>query len=95
MTDGIIISPNFPNHYDANAECVWVVIVPEGQRITLNFTDFTLESNTVSCNFDFVQVSFTAEHYSMYHVNIVRIYHLLTGFMYVVPVQTAHSKLIL
>ncbi|KAL2098056.1 hypothetical protein ACEWY4_007263 [Coilia grayii] len=40
---GVIKSQNWPMNYVPNKECMWKVKVPAGKRITLRFTNFTLE----------------------------------------------------
>ncbi|XP_067930809.1 cubilin-like [Watersipora subatra] len=56
LTDGIIISPNFPNHYDHNGDCVWVISIPNiNAKISLNFTDFDMESSS-TCAYDYLEV---------------------------------------
>jgi cubilin len=55
LTDGILISPNYPNHYDHNGDCVWVISIPVNERIALNFTDFVMESSA-TCAFDYIEV---------------------------------------
>ena len=57
LTDGIIISPNYPNNYDHRGDCVWVITVPNSNaKISLNFTDFDMESSS-TCSFDYLEVS--------------------------------------
>ncbi|KAG8593209.1 hypothetical protein GDO81_000765 [Engystomops pustulosus] len=40
---GVMKSPNWPNNYPPNRLCVWHLQVPEGKKITVNFTHFDLE----------------------------------------------------
>ena len=61
MTDGILISPNYPNHYDHNGDCVWVISIPVNERIALYFTDFAMES-TATCAFDYIEVKHCLSH---------------------------------
>lgn len=56
LTDGTVISPNYPNHYDHTAECDWIITVPQNARIALNFTDFQLESSS-TCAYDYLEVA--------------------------------------
>lgn len=53
---GIIISPNYPNPYPHNAQCVWIIHVPEGERVTITFTQVDLEDHR-NCMWDYVEVS--------------------------------------
>uniref|UniRef100_A0A673IHF6 CUB and Sushi multiple domains 1 n=1 Tax=Sinocyclocheilus rhinocerous TaxID=307959 RepID=A0A673IHF6_9TELE len=40
---GIILSPNYPEEYGNNMNCVWLIIAEPGNRIHLIFSDFELE----------------------------------------------------
>ncbi|XP_033110748.1 cubilin-like [Anneissia japonica] len=51
----VIISPNYPNAYPHNAECVWVIEVPSTEVITLNITNLELETHG-NCIFDYVEI---------------------------------------
>lgn len=42
---GQIASPNFPDFYPANTECVWHFSTTPGHRIKLQFTNFEVESH--------------------------------------------------
>lgn len=53
--EGIIISPNWPNNYAHNRQCIYLIRLPQGERVSLNFTHMTLE-NDISCDFDYVEV---------------------------------------
>ncbi|XP_069071365.1 uncharacterized protein [Pleurodeles waltl] len=37
---GLILSPGFPNHYDAGAHCVWQFFIPAGTHLILEVFDF-------------------------------------------------------
>ncbi|KAL8607578.1 hypothetical protein ACOMHN_003497 [Nucella lapillus] len=52
---GVLTSPNYPNNYDHDDFCVWKIVAPEGQRIRLQFTDFSLE-NHVNCRWDYLEL---------------------------------------
>nr|XP_046226989.1 cubilin [Scatophagus argus] len=54
-SEGIIISPNWPNNYAHNRQCVYMIRLPVGEKVALNFTDMNLESHS-SCSFDYVEV---------------------------------------
>ncbi|XP_076027535.1 cubilin [Genypterus blacodes] len=54
-SEGIIISPNWPDDYAHNRQCVYLIRLPVGETVTLNFTHMSLESHG-SCNFDYVEV---------------------------------------
>jgi cubilin len=51
---GVLMSPNYPNTYPHNKQCNYLMMAPDNQRVTLTFTNFTLEGG--SCNYDYVQV---------------------------------------
>lgn len=36
---GYITSPNFPQNYPQNIDCVWVVTVPNGEAVQIDFED--------------------------------------------------------
>ncbi|KAJ8389047.1 hypothetical protein AAFF_G00124440 [Aldrovandia affinis] len=55
QSEGIIISPNWPNNYAHNRQCVYIIRLPAGEVVSLNFTHMDLESHS-GCNFDFVEV---------------------------------------
>ncbi|KAF7648099.1 hypothetical protein LDENG_00162070 [Lucifuga dentata] len=54
-SEGIIISPNWPNNYAHNRQCVYLIRIPVGEMVSLNFTHLDLESHS-SCSFDYVEV---------------------------------------
>ncbi|KAF0762933.1 cubilin, partial [Aphis craccivora] len=52
---GTISSPNYPNNYFRDSECVWILKSSVGNRVSLNFIDFELEEDEF-CNEDYVEV---------------------------------------
>ncbi|KAM9307657.1 cubilin [Gastrophryne carolinensis] len=36
---GSITSPNYPNNYPQNSDCLWTIIVPNGEAVQLDFQD--------------------------------------------------------
>lgn len=52
---GSIVSPNYPEPYGANSECIYKISVAMGSKITLNFMDLDLE-NSDYCESDFLEV---------------------------------------
>ncbi|XP_029134023.2 cubilin [Labrus bergylta] len=54
-SEGIIISPNWPNAYTHNRQCIYLIRLPVGAEVSLNFTHMDLESHG-SCTFDYVEV---------------------------------------
>jgi len=53
--NGTITSPNYPEHYLNNLNCVWTVAVPIG-HVSIEFLDFELESHPTCTDYDFVQI---------------------------------------
>ena len=43
-TNGIITSPGYPQNYDNNLYLYWLIQVPVGQTIAINFISFDVES---------------------------------------------------
>uniref|UniRef100_A0A673M776 CUB domain-containing protein n=1 Tax=Sinocyclocheilus rhinocerous TaxID=307959 RepID=A0A673M776_9TELE len=54
-TEGIIISPNWPNNYAHNRQCIYIIRMPRSELVALNFTHMDLETHS-GCLFDFVEV---------------------------------------
>ncbi|KAL0156415.1 hypothetical protein M9458_047661, partial [Cirrhinus mrigala] len=53
---GYITSPNYPSNYPQNIDCVWIVTVPNGEAVQLDFEgDFYIEPHS-GCMFDYVEV---------------------------------------
>lgn len=52
---GIIISPNYPNEYNHNAECIWTIQLPQPGQIEFEVTDLQLQG-IGKCDFDYVEV---------------------------------------
>ncbi|XP_048082182.1 CUB and sushi domain-containing protein 1 [Ursus arctos] len=50
-SSGIILSPNYPEEYGNNMNCVWLIISEPGSRIHLIFNDFDVEPQ-----FDFLAI---------------------------------------
>lgn len=44
---GVIKSQNWPMNYKVNTECMWNIVLPVGEQITLKFTDFDLEAEDI------------------------------------------------
>ena len=53
---GTFSSPNYPQAYPHNRECVWRITVEPGKRIQLNLVNVDLEFHS-DCNYDFLEVS--------------------------------------
>lgn len=54
-TSGNLTSPNYPGQYNRNMDCVYVIMSPTKQPITLIFEDFEVEYD-VNCKDDYVSV---------------------------------------
>ncbi|XP_076146859.1 cubilin [Alosa pseudoharengus] len=54
-SEGIIISPNWPNDYAHNRQCIYIIRMPPSETVALNFTHMNLESHS-TCTFDYVEV---------------------------------------
>lgn len=54
-TEGVIISPNWPNNYAHNRQCIYLIRLPVGEKVSLNFTHMDLETHS-GCSFDYVEV---------------------------------------
>lgn len=56
---GVLISPNFPNPYPHDSQCVYTVTVHPNEVMNLTFTDLDLETHTDgTCEWDYVEVSY-------------------------------------
>lgn len=53
---GSFSSPNYPDNYPNNRDCIFKIIVDVNMQIMLNFTNFELEGSPPSCRFDFVEI---------------------------------------
>lgn len=54
---GRISSPNYPNNYEKNSYCEWLLKTEPTHSLKLLFSDFDLESS-VNCTLDSVKVIF-------------------------------------
>ena len=57
-TNGSISSPEYPLSYPDSVKCTWIIEVPEGYRVRLEFQSFQLETCTIPsvCTCDHVEV---------------------------------------
>ena len=51
-----IQSPNYPNPYPNNIDCVWVIIAPPGKKIKIRLTFVWLENQDSRCAADYVEL---------------------------------------
>ncbi|XP_004860031.1 cubilin [Heterocephalus glaber] len=57
VNSGTFTSPNFPNHYPHDYECIYRITVEINQQIALHFTNFSLEDGmSGNCVTDFVEI---------------------------------------
>lgn len=63
---GLISSPGHSSSYEPNMECEWQIQLPAGERIRASWLRFDLETSS-SCQFDFVEVIFSAFIILMFH----------------------------
>ena len=54
-TRGQIRSKNYPNNYDNNLDCRYLISVPSNYEILISFIEINLEEGP-NCNYDFVRV---------------------------------------
>lgn len=51
----MIASPNYPNTYPLNSECIWILENSPGNKISLSFSQFDLQQSE-DCNLDYVEI---------------------------------------
>jgi len=54
---GSIHSPNYPNNYDTNLDCLWLIEVNKNYVIWFAFIDFDMNNYRSNCVNNFVKVS--------------------------------------
>lgn len=54
-TEGHLESPNFPDDYQPNKECIWRITVPEDFQVALKFQSFEVENHD-GCVYDYVEI---------------------------------------
>uniref|UniRef100_A0A8C5PBH1 Cubilin n=1 Tax=Leptobrachium leishanense TaxID=445787 RepID=A0A8C5PBH1_9ANUR len=53
---GYITSPNYPGNYPRNVECIWTIIVPNGEAVQLTFEDQFHIQSSQSCNSNYLEI---------------------------------------
>lgn len=46
-SSGTLLSPNYPQVYQPNMTCTWIITVPEGKFVRLKLTSFYLEDSCI------------------------------------------------
>ena len=54
--EGYIKSPNYPNTYPNNFDCIYTVAAAQGEVISLDIEDLILEPSKHMCNFDYLMI---------------------------------------
>lgn len=54
-SEGTIMSPNWPNDYAHNRQCIYLIMIPVGEKVALNFTHIDVEGYS-NCAGDYVEV---------------------------------------
>ncbi|KAI4498132.1 hypothetical protein M0802_006618 [Mischocyttarus mexicanus] len=52
---GSIASPNYPNSYPLNSECIWILNTSPGNRISITFKEFNIQKSD-NCNLDYLEI---------------------------------------
>ncbi|CAH1793785.1 unnamed protein product [Owenia fusiformis] len=53
--EGQLSSPNYPDYYKPNKECVWKITVPDDYAVALKFVSFEIENHD-NCVYDYLEV---------------------------------------
>ncbi|CAG2171053.1 unnamed protein product [Oppiella nova] len=53
--EGTLQSPNYPEDYRPNKECIWKITVPENFQVALKFQSFEIENHD-NCVYDYLEV---------------------------------------
>ena len=53
---GTLRSPQYPNAYPSNTDCVWVISVPSGYFLQLHFDSFDIHKVGRGCRYDYVEL---------------------------------------
>lgn len=48
---GLFTSPNYPNNYGANEECIWTITVSPHNIVQLTFNSFNIEGVNNVCRY--------------------------------------------
>ena len=53
--EGRLSSPNYPDYYKPNKNCLWKITVQEGYSVALEFHSFEVENHD-SCVYDYLEI---------------------------------------
>ncbi|KAM4689065.1 cubilin [Discoglossus pictus] len=53
---GFVTSPNYPKNYPQNADCIWTIIVPNGEAVQLDFQDQFYIEPSVNCSSSYLEL---------------------------------------
>ncbi|XP_013879229.1 cubilin [Austrofundulus limnaeus] len=53
---GYLTSPNYPQNYPTNSDCIWVITVPNGEAVQIDFEDEFYIEPTTSCIYDYLEI---------------------------------------
>ncbi|TNN61134.1 Cubilin [Liparis tanakae] len=53
---GYITSPNYPQNYPQNVDCIWVVSAPNGEAVQIDFEEDIYIETTASCVYDYLEL---------------------------------------
>lgn len=56
-SSGLFNSPDYPNKYPDNRECIWYVTTSAGSSMTLTIHEFDVEFHQ-DCNYDVLEVRY-------------------------------------
>ncbi|XP_050312817.1 tolloid-like protein 1 [Anthonomus grandis grandis] len=54
-SEGHLESPNYPEEYQPNKECIWRITVPENYQVALKFQSFDVENHD-NCVYDYLEI---------------------------------------
>ncbi|XP_069815839.1 cubilin [Dendropsophus ebraccatus] len=54
--DGMVTSPNYPSDYPRNADCVWTIMVPDGEAVQIDFHDQFYIQPSDNCSNSFLEI---------------------------------------
>ena len=59
-----IHSPNYPNSYPNNINCIWTITAPPGKKVKFTFNRMVLEYYNAACTADYVELRSGLNSYS-------------------------------